>query len=87
LDERFNATVARWVRASPLEPQATQSQRVADDRDGAQTHRRGGEHGAKQQAESGIENAGCDRYAQDVVDEGKEEPLLDAIARAIAPST
>ena len=53
-----------------------QAQRVADDTEAGQAHRGGAEHGVQRQAE-GDEHTGGQRDANDVVDEGPEQILVD----------
>lgn len=55
----------------------SQPQRVGDDGDGGQTHRRRCNHRRQEQTGDGIEQSCCDRHADGVVGEGEEQVLLD----------
>ncbi len=54
-----------------------QPQRVADDADRGQRHRRGGDHRRQHNSKERIERARGDRHARGVVDEGEEQVLAD----------
>src|SRR3974390_1969544 len=66
------------------EPYPPESEGVGDDRDGAEAHGGGGEHGAEEQAEEGVEDAGCNGDAEGVVDEGEEQVLTDVAHSGVA---
>ena len=55
----------------------TQAEGVGDYGDGAEAHGGGGEDGAEQQTEERVKNAGGNRNADGVVDEGEEKILAD----------
>src|SRR5689334_14018511 len=54
-----------------------QPQRIRDHRDGAQAHRRRGDHRAQRDTEDGIERARRDRHTERVVDECEKEILAN----------
>ena len=61
-----------------------QSQRIADDGDGARRHRRRRDDRGKQHAEYGIEHARRNGHAGGVVNEGEEQVLPDIPHRRLA---
>src|SRR5215475_3832124 len=61
-----------------------QAERVGDHGNGAEAHRGGGEDRAEKNSEERIENAGCDRDSNSVVDEGEEQVLPDVAHGGLA---
>ena len=59
--------------------QPSQAQRIRNDRNGTQAHRRSSEHGTEQEAEERIEQPGGDGDAEGVVGEGEEEIETDVM--------
>jgi len=67
-----------------LERCPSQAKSVGDDGDGAEAHRRTGEHGAQQPAENGIENARGDGNSDHIVEKREAKVLLDVANRGAA---
>jgi len=68
----------------PLQLHASQTQRVGDDGNGTQAHRRAREDGTEQHFEHGIEHARRDGDSQRVVEEGEEQVLTTEATQAKA---
>src|SRR5450432_2217644 len=61
--------------AAASKPSPPQPQRVRNHRYRTERHRRAGDHRAQYQTEKRIQNTGCDRYADGVVDEREKQVL------------
>ena len=72
IDGRLLSSLSYALECHPPEPE-----RIADDRDGAERHRRARDHRAEQQAEERIQHARRNRHAEHVVDKRKEQVLPD----------
>src|SRR5712692_1025332 len=70
-------TILRTMVTRKLESCLPQTQGIGNDRDGAKTHRRAGQHRAKQPAEDGVENPRGDGNPEQIIDERKGQVLLD----------
>ena len=80
-DRRQADTRARAIGASggaaDSQTDGAQPQRIADDQNRAQAHRRAGDHRIEQQAEGRIEHAGRERHRERIEDKGEEQVLPD----------
>src|SRR6516165_925575 len=70
-------TVTRGTASSRLKLYSPQAQGVTHYGNRAKAHRRSGNHGTQQQTKDRVEDAGCNRNAQHVIDEGEKKILLD----------
>src|SRR6185437_11894655 len=81
----LRASSRKWANpALSSNPRAPEAERVPDDRDRAEAHRRRGDHRVQQDSEPGIEDACGQRDARGVVDESEEQVLLDVPQRLAA---
>src|SRR5882762_10648252 len=65
----------------------SESQRICDDRDGAERHGCTSDDRAQQQPGEGVQHPGRNRNAESVVHEGEEEVLSDVAHRGVAETT
>src|SRR5439155_23816898 len=77
-----NGSAATTCRPDPacgplLERESPQPERVEDDRNRAEAHRRARDDRTQQEAEDRVEHARSDRHTERVVDEGEEKVLAD----------
>ena len=67
-----------------LQLEVAEAEGVGDYADGTEAHGGGGEDGAEQDAEEGVEDAGGDGDSEGVVDEGEEKILADVAHGGLA---